>query len=106
MAADARQILVEFLVRQAFEPVLRAKPDGRSQADQQRLAKVQQATVAEIERFEKYSSASEVLVNFRRDLSSAPAKKVHAELKSLGLPTINDLRGAFEEQARSLHVTA
>jgi hypothetical protein len=34
--------------------------------------------------------------------SSAAAKKVHAELRSLNLPTIEDIRDQFERKAREL----
>ena len=44
--------------------------------------------------------------HFKRDLSSAPAKKVHAELRSLGLPTLEDVREPFERKARELGVGA
>ena len=43
--------------------------------------------------------------NFRRDLDSEPAKRVHAELRSLDLPTLNDVRDAFERRAEELSVT-
>ena len=45
------------------------------------------------------------MTNFRRDLDSAPAKRIHAELRSLGLPTINDIREEFERHAEELGVT-
>ena len=46
------------------------------------------------------------MVNFKRDLSSTPAKRVHAELKALDLPTLNDLREEFEQKARNLGLDA
>ena len=66
---------------------------------------VQKATRAEIERFHNYGSAQEVMTNFRRDLDSEPAKRVHAELRSLDLPTLNDVRDEFERRAEELSVT-
>lgn len=86
--------------------MLRAKPDGRSDADKQILEHVQQATRSEIDRYQDYGSAADVVTNFKRDLTSSPAKKVHAELKRLDLPTLNDIRDRFEEKARSLGVDA
>jgi hypothetical protein len=83
--------LVHFLEERAFRPVLNAKPEGRSTAEQAKLEHVQKATRAEIERFRNYGSAKEVVVNFRRDLNSEPARRVHSELRSLGLPTLNDI---------------
>ncbi|YBV98304.1 hypothetical protein M1D80_16100 [Phyllobacteriaceae bacterium JZ32] len=106
MAAEARRELVDFVVERAFDPVMKAKPDGRSESERRKLKDVQEATRAEIERFRDYGSAREVLVNFRRDLDSDPAKKIHAELKALDLPTINDIRDEFEEKARKLGVEA
>jgi len=104
MASESKNELVEFLVRRAFDPVLEARPDGRSEAERRRLEHVQTATREEIERFRRYGSAGEVLTNFRRDLDSAPARKVHAELRSLGLPTLHEVQAEFEAKARDLGV--
>ena len=105
MADHKKDELVRFLEERAFKPVLNAKPKGRSEAEQKKLEHLQKATQAEIERFHKYRSAQEVVTNFRRDLDSAPAKRIHAELRSLGLPTINDIREEFERHAEELGVT-
>ncbi len=96
---------MRFLEERAFKPVLNAKPKGRSEVEQRKLEHVQKATRAEIERFHKYRSAQEVVTNFRRDLDSEPAKHVHAELRSLDLPTFNDVRDEFERRAEELGVT-
>lgn len=104
MVKDAKTELVEFLVHKAFNPILRAEPEGRSEADKTKLEHVQQATRAEIERFRGYGSADEVVTNFKRDLNSTPARKIHSELKALDLPTINDLRDEFERKAKDLGV--
>ncbi len=105
MASDAKRELVDFLIKKAFNPVMHAKPDGRSDAEQKKLDRVREATRAEIERYRNYGSAEEVVTNFKRDLHSTAAKKVHAELKSLHLPTLDDIRDEFEEKARDLGVT-
>src|SRR5260370_42247310 len=99
MADHKKAELVRFLEERAFKPVLNAKPKGRSEAEQKKLDHVQKATHAEIERFHNYGSAQEVVTNFRRDLDSEPAKRIHSELRSLGLPTINDVRDEFERRA-------
>ena len=104
MASNAQKQLVDFLVRRAFEPVLKATPEGRSEAEKKKLEHVQDATRKEIERFRHYGSAEEVVTNFRRDLDSEPAKRIHRELKSLDLPTINDIREEFEDKARELGI--
>jgi len=106
MAKQSRQELVGFVIRKALDPVLRAKPDGKSEADKKKLERVQDATRSEIERYRNYGSAEEVVTNFKRDLHSSAAKKIHAELEQLGLPTINDIREEFEAKARDLGVDA
>ena len=102
MADHKKDELVRFLEERAFKPVLNAKVQGRSKADIKKLEHVQKATRAEIERLRNYGSVQEVLTNFRRDLSSQPAKRIHAELRSLGLPTIDDAREEFERRAQAL----
>ena len=104
MADHKKDELVRFLEERAFKPVLNARPEGRPEAEQKRLDHVQKATRAEIERFHHYGSAKEVVLNFRRDLDSTPARRVHAELHSLGLPTIHDVRDEFERRAEALRV--
>ncbi len=52
----------------------------------------------------KYKSAGKVVEMFKDDLDSPAAKKVHSELKSLGLPIPNDVKGEFEKLADQLGV--
>src|SRR5215469_1066086 len=75
MADHKKDELVRFLEQRAFNPVLNAKADGRSEADKKKLEHVQKATRAEIERFRGYGSAAHVITNFRRDLDSRPANR-------------------------------
>jgi hypothetical protein len=103
---DAREKLVDFVTRHAFDPVLKAQAEGRPEAEKRKLDHVQKATRSEIERYHGYGSAKEVVVNFKRDLGSEPARKVHAELKTLGLPTVDDIRDEFESLAKELGVDA
>lgn len=106
MTESRKHTLAEFVIQRTLDPVMRASPDGRSQRDQEALKRVQEATRAEIERFRSYGSEEEVAVNFKRDLHSAPARKIHAELRRLKLPTIEDIRDEFDEKARELGVNA
>ncbi len=48
MATDKKRELVDFLVKKAFNPVLHAKADGRSEAEKRKLEHVRDATQAEI----------------------------------------------------------
>ena len=97
-----QQELVNFLKRRVFDPVLEADEHGRSEGERRKLADVKDATRAEIKRFEGYGSAREVVVNFKRDLNSEPARKIHRESKALRLPTLNDVRDEFEAKAHDL----
>jgi hypothetical protein len=103
---DKKGELLHLVERKAFDPVMRAKPDGRSEVEKNKLEHVQRATRAEIDRYRGYASAEELVTNFKRDLSSRAAKKVHAELRSLKLPTIEDIRDEFEGKAHELGVHA
>jgi hypothetical protein len=102
MASDTKHQLTEFVIDRAFEPVMRARSDGRPDADRKMLQHLQQATRAEIERYRHYRSAAEVITNFKRDLTSEPAKKVHSQLRRLRLPTLEDIKDEFESKARDL----
>jgi hypothetical protein len=102
--ADAREKLVAFLESKAFHPVVAADAVHYPADKRDDLLDVQEATLKEMDRFRGYGSAEEVVVNFRRDLNSEPARKVHRTLKSLGLPTVNDVREEFEKLAADLDV--
>lgn len=100
--ADDKQKLVHFLEQNAFQPVMRADPDKFPGNKRDQVRDMQRRTQSEIERFQNYDSPEEVVTNFKRDLTSEPAKKVHRELKSLGLPTLGDVRKDFESLAHQL----
>ncbi|MDC7785308.1 hypothetical protein PQJ75_26365 [Rhodoplanes sp. TEM] len=104
MASDKFSTLLHLVERKAFDPVMRAGPDGRSDADKAKLAEVKRKTGAEIERYRGYGSAEALVTNFKRDLHSDAARKVHADLRSLDLPTIADIRDEVEKKARELGV--
>jgi len=96
--SEKRKKLLDFLNQKAFEPVLRAsKQDYSNEADQKLLADVQRRTKSEQERFACYENAEKVKQMFEGDLDSRPAKKVQAELRKLGLPTLPDLEEEFEQ---------
>lgn len=100
----AQHELAEFIIGKAFDPVMRAKSDGKTDADRRTLEHVKQATEAEIERYRNYGSAQEVATNFKRDLRSPAAKKMHARLRHLHLPTVEDIEDEVEQKAGELGV--
>lgn len=102
MADNAKEKLVNFLERKAFEPVLGADPDAYPENKRDKLKDVQDATRAEQERFHDYGSAEEVYQMYRDDLNSEPAQKVHRKLRDLDLPTLNDVRDEFEQLAQGV----
>lgn len=42
------------------------------------------------------------MVNFRRNLTAEPAKKVHRDLHDFDLPRLNDVHAEFETLAEEL----
>ena len=90
--------------QESLRPGHTGQAGRRSEAEKKKLDHVREATRAEIDRYRNYGSAEEVVTNFKRDLHSSAAKKVHNELKSLHLPTLDDIRDEFEEKARDLGV--
>jgi hypothetical protein len=106
MRRDAKDKLVDFLERLAFDPVMRAKPGLRSEIEKSKLEKLRQSTRKEIERFRHCDSAHEVLINFKLDLTSSNTRQIHRNLQALHLPTILDIREDFEKLAVQLGVDA
>lgn len=100
----AREQLLDLLDKKAFDPVLKASPNHyKSESDKQKLRDLQETTRHTQQSYhEKYTTAQDVRDNFRRDLSSEAAKKVHRELRDLGLPTVNDIKNEFEQLADQL----
>ena len=90
-----KQELVHILERQVFDPILRAKPEDYRERGRKTLEHVQKATEAEKDRYHHYDSAEEIVVNFKRDLHSAAAKKVDSELAGLKLPCLPDVEHQF-----------
>ncbi len=102
--ADAKKELVDFLERRAFRPILDSRPgDYDSDADRRKLAEVQRATRSEIERYrQNYTSARDVIDNYKDDLTSEPARKIDQELDLLGLPTLRDIEPEFRKKVEEL----
>ena len=103
---DARERLLDLLDKKAFDPVLNTSPDDyQSDKDKKRLKDVQETTRSTQHSYHaKYKSAGKVVEMYRDDLSSSAAQKVHDELRGLGLPTLNDIKGEFEKLADQLDV--
>jgi hypothetical protein len=96
-----KQELIHFLEQRVFNPILRAKPDDYSNGDRAALEHVQKATTSEKDRYHRYGSADEVILNFKRDLHSAAAKKIDSELSRLKLPCLPDIKDEFLKLAEN-----
>jgi len=94
-----KQELINFLNKRVFDPILNASPSDYSDADQKKLKDVQDRTRSEKDRFHHYSSASEVIDNYKSDLHSSTAKRVNRELEQLKLPTLPSVKDEFLEVA-------
>jgi hypothetical protein len=90
-----KQELLHFLDQHVFNPILKASPSGGSDADKRKLKDVQDRTRSEQERFRHYSSAREIVNNYKSDLHSKAAHKVNRELEQLKLPTLPSVKDEF-----------
>jgi hypothetical protein len=101
---SAKEKLVDFLDKRAFDPVLRADAQDYPESKRDKLQHAQRATEDEKDRYHHYESAEKVYQMYRDDLSSEAAEKVHRELRDLDLPTLNDVRDDFERLADEVGV--
>jgi hypothetical protein len=101
---SAKEKLVDFLDRRAFQPVLKADPEDLSEGKRDKLRHAQRATEDARDRYHHYESAEKVYQMYRDDLSSEAAEKVHRELRDLDLPTLHDIRDEFERLADEVGV--
>lgn len=92
--ANKRELL-HFLDQHVFNPILKASSGGHSGGDERKLKDVQERTRSERERFHHYSSAREIIDNYKSDLHSKTAKRVNRELEALKLPTLPSVKEDF-----------
>ncbi len=87
---NAREELLNFLDKKAFDPVLKASAERyHSESAKKKLEDAKQSTAGTKKRYhEEYGTAEEVLKRFKDDLSSEVAKKVQNELKGAGSPHV------------------
>lgn len=107
MAADnkARQKLVQFINRKMLDPVLRTSDKRFSESERKVLERLKKKTETQKERYANYKTAAEVRQQFQGDLTSQPAKRVHADLRKLNLPAQPDFKDDFLALADRLNVT-
>jgi len=103
---DARERLVQFLDRKVFDPILdKSEDEFSSQRERERLRDVKDSTASEKSRFHHdYQTAAAVKDNYQSDVSSDAGKRISAEARELGLPTLPGVRGEFLELCDKLDV--
>jgi hypothetical protein len=103
---NAREKLVGWLDRKAFDPVLHASPEAyKSAEEKKKLAYVQAATRRDKKRYhDDYRSAEDVYRNFHEDLGSDAAANVRQQLRDLHLPVTSDIEQDFDELAGRMGV--
>ena len=94
-----KQELLHFLDQRVFDPILRASDDKYSDAEKRKLKDVKDRTRSEKDRFHHYSSAKEIVDNYKSDLHSSTAKRVNRELEELKLPTLPSVEEEFTKVA-------
>jgi hypothetical protein len=107
MAADnnARRKLVQFMNRRVLDPVLRVSERKYSETNRKALERLKEKTETQKHRYANYKTAGEVRQRFQDDLTSQPAKRVHADLRRLNLPAQPDFKNEFLALADRLGVT-
>jgi hypothetical protein len=100
-----RQKLVQFMNRKILDPVLRASDRNYSEHDRKALESLKKKTEAQKQRYAHYKTSGEVRQRFQDDLTSQPAKRVHAALRKLHLPAQPDFKNEFLALANRLDVT-
>jgi hypothetical protein len=102
---DKRKELLDFIDKNAFDPILKAKPNKLSEEDKGKLEDIQRKTANEKKQFhEEYKTAEEVKKNYLSDVRSKAAVKVNKELEHLDLPTLPELKDKFMELCKKLEV--
>jgi len=102
---DKRKELLNFIDKNAFDPILKASPNRLSEQDKGKLEDIQRKTENEKKQFHKeYKTAEEVKKNYLSDVRSKAAVKVNKELEHLNLPTLPQLKDEFMELCKKLDV--
>jgi len=102
---DAKQELLNFINKKAFDPILKAKPAKYKEEDRSALQDIQRKTENEKKQFaEEYSSADEVKKNYLSNVRSKAAAKVNDQLEKLGLPTLPQHKEEFIKLCEKLGV--
>jgi hypothetical protein len=96
-----REELLHFLDQHVFNPIIHASAGRYSESDRKKLKDVQDQTRSEKDRFRGYTSAQEVIENYKSDLHSPTAKRVNSELEKLKLPTLPSVKDEFMRLAPS-----
>ena len=92
---ENKQELLHFLDQHVFNPILKASPKSKGGPDERKLQDVQDRTRSEQDRFHHYSSAREIIDNYKSDLHSKTAHRVNKELEALDLPTLPSVKDEF-----------
>lgn len=85
--------------KRVFNPIIKASPDHYTTSHRRKLQDVQDRTRSEKDRFHHYSSAREIIDNYKSDLHSSTAQRVNRELQQLKLPTLPSVHDEFLEIA-------
>lgn len=102
---NKKELLVEFLKKKVFEPIL-TTPDNKysSRLYTDLLHDLQDDMLSEQDRIERYRSAQEVKKNYLAQLHSTDFKVLNKELQELNLPRLSDCKKEFLELCEQLHV--
>ncbi len=100
-----RDQLLNFLDKNAFDPILQKDEDKYSLNLRTKFRDVKRSTQNEKSRFHnEYLTAKDVKDNYLSDLNSRTAKKKNEELQELGLPRLPEFRDQFLDLCEKLRI--
>ena len=91
----SKQILLDFLDKHVFHPILNARDRNLSTRQREDLDDLKRRTEAEKARFHGYDSAAKIVQMYKDDLTSEAARPINARLQDLGLPRLVDVKDDF-----------
>jgi hypothetical protein len=103
--SKAREQLMSFINKKAFDPIINASADKYDEKDRGTLEDIQRKTENEKKQFEKeFTTAEKVKDGFLSDVRSKSAVRLNHALEHLKLPTLPSIKDEFMELCKKLDV--
>jgi hypothetical protein len=101
---SSRETLFRFLDDRVFKPIINASPQRFPASEHRELKLIQELMVAERTRYRSYYKASEIRLNFMKDIDSDMWKDLDQRLTRLELPRFTALKDEFVALSKRLRI--